>query len=112
MSIDVLLARLKIRLPDTQLSDDQLEEYLRTISDRLCLRLGVDELPAQFASICVDASVKMIRRIYYEGVSSESVANLSTSFVDDLLAEYAGEISDWKSNQADSGNSRKVVKFL
>lgn len=110
--MDELLQRLLIRLPDTQLTNEQLAEYLKTMSDRLCLRLGVEELPAIFTSICVDATVKMVRRTYYEGISSEGVANISTSFVDDILAEYAGEISDWKSTQADAGNSKKVVTFL
>lgn len=107
-----LLQRLMIRLPDTQLTNEQLTEYLQTMSDRLCLRLGVETLPAIFASICVDATVKMVRRTYYEGISSEGVANISTSFVDDILAEYAGEIEDWKNGQAASGNSNKVVTFL
>lgn len=110
--MDELLQRLLIRLPDTQLTNEQLTEYLQTMSDRLCLRLGVETLPAIFASICVDATVKMVRRTYYEGISSEGVANISTSFVDNILAEYAGEIGDWKSAQADSGNSKKVVTFL
>lgn len=107
-----LLARLKLRLPDAQLSDEQLQEYLKTVSDRLCLRLGVEMLPALFESVCIDATVKMIRRIYYEGIASEGVANLSTSFVNDILAEYANEISDWKNTQAEGGNSKKVVSFL
>lgn len=110
--MEELLMRLKIRLPDTQLTDAQLTEYLTTMSDRLCLRLGADTLPPLFNSICVDATVKMVRRIYYEGISSESVSNLSTSFVDNLLAEYADEIGDWKKAQAEAGLSSKVVRFL
>lgn len=107
-----LLTRLKIRLPGTKLTDDDMNEYLQTMSDRLCLRLGVETLPAIFVSICVDATVKMVRRTYYEGISSEGVANITTSFVDNILAEYADEISDWKDAQANSGNSKKVVTFL
>lgn len=110
--MEELLTRLKIRLPDTKMADEQLTEYLQTMSDRLCLRLGVEILPAIFGSICVDATVKMVRRTYYEGISSEGVSNLSTSFVDDILAEYSGEIEDWKNGQAASGNSNKVVTFL
>lgn len=110
--MEELLERLKIRLPDTKLSDEQLEEYLQTMSDRLCIRLGAEVLPAIFESICVDATVKMIRRIYYEGISSESVANINTSFVDNILSEYADEIGDWKNSQADTGNSKKVVTFI
>lgn len=107
-----LLDRLKTRVPDTVLTDAQLTEYLQTVSDRLCLRLGAETLPPLFNSICVDATVKMVRRTYYEGISTEGVSNLSTSFVDDILAEYASEISDWRSAQADTGNSKKVVTFL
>lgn len=110
--MEELLKRLKTRLPDTELTDSQLEEYLQTMSDRLCLRLGVEILPALFSSICVDATVKMVRRTYYEGISSEGVANISTSFVDNILSEYADEIGDWKTAQAASGNSSKVVRFL
>lgn len=110
--MDELLTRLKVRLPDTELTDPQLLEYIQTVSDRLCLRLGAETLPALFSSVCVDATVKMIRRTYYEGISSESVTSISTSFVDDILAEYAGEIDDWKAQQADTGGSRKVVRFL
>ena len=107
-----LIDRLRVRIPDTSLEDSELKEYLSTVSDRLCLRLGAEKLPPLFESICVDAAVKMVRRTYYEGISSEGVANISTSFVDDILAEYAGEIEDWKNSQAASGNSNKVVRFL
>ena len=109
--MEELLARLKTRLPNTELTDNELLEYLSTINDRLCLRLGAETLPPLFGSVCVDATVKMIRRIYYEGISSEGVANISTSFVDDILAEYASEIGDWKATQAESGNASKVVNF-
>ena len=107
-----LIDRLRVRIPDTNLENSELKEYLSTVSDRLCLRLGAEKLPPLFESICVDAAVKMVRRTYYEGISSEGVANISTSFVDDILAEYAGEIEDWKNIQAASGNSNKVVRFL
>lgn len=110
--MDEMLDRLRIRLPDTSLTEEALEEYLHTMSDRLCLRLGVETLPALFRSVCVDATVKMVRRIYYEGITTEGAANISTSFVDDILAEYAQEIGDWKSGQAASGNSNRVVRFL
>lgn len=110
--MEELLTRLKTRLPDTQLTDAQLTEYLTTMSDRICLRLEADTLPPLFNSICVDATVKMVRRTYYEGITSERIVNIDTTFADNILAEYADEISDWKTSQADSGNSKKVVTFL
>ena len=85
-----LIERVRKRIPyDEGVSDEVLMEYIDTVSDRLCLRLGVDILPRLFESICVDAVVKMHRRVYYEGISSEGTANITTSFVDNILAEYA-----------------------
>lgn len=108
-----LLKRVRIRLPETELTDEQITEMLQTVSDRLCIALGVDSLPALFASICVDATVKMIRRIYYEGIATESAANISTSFVDNVLAEYADEIDAYRRRAEASGEGNvKVVRFL
>ena len=107
-----MLERVKNRIPDAMLKDEVLEDYISTISDRLCLRLGVGALSNLFESICVDAVVKMYRRTYYEGISNEGAANISTTFVDDVLAEYAQEIGDWKTQQANTGGSDKVVRFL
>ena len=107
-----LIERVQLRLqgenPDTAL----LQELISTASDRLCIRLGEDSLPVLFESICVDAVVKMYRRMYYEGVSSENGGNLSTSFVEDVLNEYAEEIDGWNSRKANTSGSGKVVHFL
>lgn len=56
----------------------------------------------------------MYNRIYYEGISSESGGNISTSFVEDILNEYNGEIESYlslKKNSNEDG-TRKVVRFL
>lgn len=108
-----LIERVRKRIPDTEeVTNDVLEEYISTVSDRLCLRLGVDFLPRLFESACVDAVVKMHRRAYYEGISSEGAANITTSFVDDILSEYAEEIERYRERQANSRGSGKVVHFL
>lgn len=107
-----LIERVQLRLqgedPDTAL----LQELISTASDRLCIRLGEDSLPVLFESICVDAVVKMYRRMYYEGISSENGGNLSTSFVEDILNEYTEEIDGWNSRKANTSGSGKVVHFL
>lgn len=107
-----ILERVKVRLSGEAVEDDQLQEMIQTVSDRLCIRLGEDSLPALFESICVDAVVKMYRRMYYEGISSENGGNLSTSFVEDILNEYAEEIDGWNSRKANTSGSGKVVHFL
>ena len=104
---------MRKRIPDTEeVTDDVLKEYINTVSDRLCLRLGVDLLPRLFESACADAVVKIHRRAYYEGISSEGAANITTSFGDDILSEYAEEIERYRERQANSCGSGKVVHFL
>lgn len=108
-----LLQRVRLRISDSEITDTVLNEYISTIQDRLLLRLGEEKLPDAFQSICVDATVKMFRRTYYEGISSENVVNMSTTFVEDILSEYTQEISEWKVARANSGGGNKrTVKFL
>lgn len=80
-----------------------LEELMRS---RLCLRLGVDSLPAEFSSVLVDATCKAYRRVYFEGIKSENVGGLSVTFFDDLLSEYDREISSYKRK------NNAAVRFL
>lgn len=85
--------------------NSKLNVYIRTVTDRLCIRLGVDNLPERFYTICADAVVKMHRRFYYEGISSENDGGITVSFVDSVLSEYENEISDYVSG-------KKRVRFL
>lgn len=107
-----LLDRIKVRLPEEK-NDTLLNELITTATDRICLRLGADELPSIFESICVEVVVKAYRRIYYEGIESEGVDSIQTSFVSDLLEEYNSEFSAYleKQKNEDSTN-KKVVRFL
>lgn len=107
-----ILERVKQRISDDAVKEETLNEYILTVSDRLCLRLGVDILPKMFESICVDAVVKMYRRKYYEGISSEGAANITTSFVDDVLSEYSDEISSYVEKSRNTSGSGRVVRFL
>lgn len=108
-----LLARLRLRLlPDggeeTQGAEAEMQEVLRTVSDRLCLRAGVDALPRALESICVDAAVKLWRRRYFEGISSEGGGEVSTAFVEDIFAEYEQDITRWREHNC----AKRTVQFL
>ena len=93
--------------------DAIMDEIIQTVTDRLCLRLGVKEIPAVFLSIVTDASVKVWRRRYYEGIETEKQSTLTTTFIADVLAEYQPEIDHWlNSAAADQSGNRKVVRFL
>lgn len=109
--------RFKNRMNGEDFDETITDEIIQTVTDRLCLRLGVDEknFPAEFNSIVVDASVKVWRRRYFEGIETEGVAlNMTTTFITDALAEYQNEIDQWLkgSDASDASGTRKVVRFL
>ena len=113
--LDGVEDRVKKRLTGETYDETIMSEIIQTVTDRLCLRLGVNEstFPSLFDSIVVDASIKLWRRRYYEGIASENVSSLSDSFVEDILNEYQPEIDAWlNSDVAGSSGSRKVVRFL
>lgn len=94
--IEVINALALQRFDEGDIPDSsKLNSYIFTVSDRLCIRLGTDELPQTFYTICADAVVKMHRRFCYEGVSSENDGGITVSFTDNILSEYEKEISDY-----------------
>ena len=110
------LTRIKVRLSgDEEIpTDAELEEILATITDRVCAILRVQELPQMAQSIVVDASVKAVRRKWYEGISSESggqTGSITTAFYENLLAEYADELAGMRSMLASDG-SCPVLRFI
>lgn len=88
-----MFEQIRLRISEDECGDDLLVHMIDTISNRLCLRLGEDDLPERFEGICCDCVVKMFRRMYFEGLASENVANLSESFVEDILNEYSLELA-------------------
>lgn len=108
----MILERVKTRLPDEP-NDNLLNELIDTAKDRICLRLGVDEIPDLFNSICVDVVIKLYRRQYYEGISSESADTLNTSFVNDVLSEYDNEFDKYiKDKEKNEQKLARKVKFI
>ena len=117
-----ILARVAVRLrgranaPD----DEALMELVTTVSDRILIRIGkphLASLPKAAHSIAVDATVKMVNLVGFEGVSSESMGeggSISTSFVDGILDEYRGEFEILKGMDFDKGGKprKKGVRFL
>ena len=55
--IDRVKERIKKRMSGEKINDDIMDEINQTVTDRLCLRLGVSEeaFPKIFESIVVDA---------------------------------------------------------
>ena len=107
-----ILDRVKLRLPESS-DDKMLEEFIQTAIDRINLRIKQILFPASLESILVEIVVKMYRRKYYEGISSESADTLNVSFYEDIFAEYEGEFNNWiKMNDEDTGNNKLKVRFI
>ena len=101
-----VIENIKVRLNDENANESLIEQLIELVHDRLLLRLQEDALPSCFLSIMKDAVIKLYRKNYFEGITSESSDGLSTTFVDDVLSEYALEISEYRRNR--SG----MVRFL
>ena len=110
-----LIDRVKIRLSFTDEERPIIEEVLQTACDRIILRTGglpapSGDFPEALASIAVDVTVKAYRRMEYEGINSEGTEGMSTTFVDDILAEYSEELQAYKDNKNSSATG--VVMFI
>lgn len=112
METEDVVARIEARfLEGEDVPDGRvISEMARTVSDRLLIRLGADELPRLAESIVADATMKALRLRGYEGSTSESSSDggsISNSFVDDVLAAYSEDISALKQTV-----HRRGVRFL
>lgn len=110
-----LLERVQTRIKPYNVvaTEDNLKELITTIADRICLRVGDSVLSDLLYSIAVDATVKMVRRINYEGINSESVDTISTSFVSDVLSEYDDEFRSYiYMNSKDDSKGKRMIRFL
>ena len=103
-----IIERVQTRLANENPDPVVLQDYVDIITDRLNLRLGVEMLPKPFESIAADATVKLYRRAMFEGISSEGTDGLTTSFVADILAEYADEIAAYRDSKAKTDGARTV----
>lgn len=106
-----VLERVKVRIPEGK--EGVLEELVTSATDRILLRIGKDELPAKLETIAVEIVVKMYRKMYYEGITSESADTLTVSFVENIFAEYEEEFKRWIALDDEAeGKNKLKVRFI
>ena len=106
-----VLERVKVRIPEAK--EGVLEELVTSATDRILLRIGKDELPTKLETIAVEIVTKMYRKMYYEGITSESADTLTVSFVEDIFAEYEEEFKRWVELDDDAeGKNKLKVRFI
>ena len=100
-----------LEITDTAL-DSQLNDFIKRITDRLLLRLGVPDLPAELKFIVVECTVKRFNLKGNEGMSSYSQEGESISY-GDLLDEYREDIALWINNRDRLVDSNLgIVRFI
>lgn len=110
--------RVLVRRP--QASEAVIDELIKTTQDRILLRAGVflksgeTIFPPELESIVVDVTVALYNRheLEHEGIDSEGIDSMSISFVDDLLAKYDRELSNYVANREKVKDTGEKVKFL
>ena len=106
-----VLERVKVRIPEAK--EGVLEELVTSATDRILLRIGKDELPAKLETIAVEIVTKMYRKMYYEGITSESADTLTVSFVENIFAEYEEVFKRWIALDDEAeGKNKLKVRFI
>lgn len=104
--------RVKARLDgeDIAISPALLAELCDLAQTRITLRVGERYFPEILEPIAADVAVKLYRRVTYEGIASEGADKITTSFVENILDEYADDLDAYKSAK-DSADGVRRVKF-
>lgn len=104
-----VLERVKIRIRGEPDADDAfLEQLCELAESRICLRVREEVLPTVLEPIAADVVVKLWRRCNYEGISSEGADKISTTFFEDILAEYAAEFEAYSAAKSEKNGGRRV----
>lgn len=101
-----------LEITDNEL-DFQLEDFIKRISNQLCVRLGfLEAVPAVLNYIVVECTIKRFNRKGNEGMSSYGQEGESISY-GKLLEDFEDDISAYKEKQKENSTPRKgVARFL
>ena len=100
-----------LEITDTSL-DAQLNDFIKRITDRLLLRLGVEFLPLELQFIVVETTVKRFNLQGNEGMTSYSQEGESISY-GDFLDEYKEDIALCNNNRDRLADSNLgIVRFI
>ena len=96
--------------PDDTGPDIRLNQIINGAKQRLKIKLGNVEPPAELNYIIVEVAVIRFNRIGSEGLLSHTVEGESQSFSDDDFKSYESDIQDWLNSQ--KGHIKGKVHFI
>lgn len=96
------------------LEDDEKDEVLTILLTNaistLCVYLGVQQLPQELNFVAEQLAVIKFNKLGSEGISTEKIDVLSTTYQQDELASFKAILDNYKANN--NLATTKRVKFL
>lgn len=105
------LERIKIILgiDDDDTKDALLTILLENAINTLCVYLGVDTLPNSLNYIAQELTVSRYNKIGAEGISTEKIGEISTTYSVNDLNRYKDILNVYKDNNGLSGKKAKFI---
>lgn len=104
------LERIKIILGiEDDSKDALLTILLENAINALCVYLGVDVLPNNLAYIAQELVVSRYNKIGAEGISTEKIGEISTTYSVNDLNRYKDILNVYKDNNGLSGKKAKFI---
>lgn len=96
--MDISIIKLKLGLTDDSEKDNLLMVLLDDAIDYMKTYIETDTIPVQLQFIAEEVAIKRYRRIGSEGISTEKIDVLSTSYKSDDFYEYKPLMKLYKNN--------------
>lgn len=105
------LERIKVilGLVDDESKDTLLTVLLENAINTIVVYLGVDTFPAPLNFIAEELTVSRYRKIGAEGISTEKIDEISTTYSVNDLARYRDVLNLYKDNNGLSGKKLKTL---
>ena len=105
------LERIKVvlGLVDDESKDALLEVLLENAMNTIIVYLGVNTFPEQLNFIAEELTVSRYRKIGAEGISTEKIDEISTTYSINDLNRYKDVLNIYKDNNGYSGKKLKTL---
>lgn len=96
--MDISRLKIKLNLKDDNSQDDLLALLLSDAVSYMLIYIESTEVPSELEFIAEEVAIKRFRRLGSEGISTEKIDVLSTSYKSDDFYEYKPLLKQYKAN--------------
>ena len=104
--MDISNIKLKLGLTEDSSEDNLLTVLLSDAANYLSVYLEGNEIPKQLEYIAEEVAIKRYRRIGAEGITTEKIDVLSTTYRTDDFSDYLGILDLYKKESIKSKSKR------